>query len=324
MSTAFTEHPVLSPLGVTFKTPPLVEFLKEFMRLVSIGEVSMAVEGLPRTGKTTAKRFVEMQLTANKKMVVYTATLQRGGGKKGSFWRDLLRKHSASQALSTNLPYDALFNDILASADRASTQNVLIIIDEAQNLTVQKLSALKKLTDELREHNLAPFTLLFVQGDSKALLATLNRHGYFDLVDRFLSRRFRFRGLLRQEVAEFLRFYDEAVWPPGSGVSYAQHFAPELWQRGWRLSSMADEFVAAFSKHLVMGEAEIRTKFLAMAARTVLVDIKGQPPSAALVNRAVGECGVVQARTATVSSEPGHSNQAPRPRLGRLPEDLEI
>ncbi len=315
-------HPVLSPTGVVFKAPPLTEFLQEFSRLVSMGEVSLACVGLPRTGKSTAKRFLKAQFEANGKMAVYSATLQKGGGRRGSFWRDFLRQQSAGLALMTHLPYDALFNDILATADRLGTDKVLLVIDEAQNLSMQKLAALKKLTDELQDHALAPFTLLFAQSDWTALLEALTAHGYFDLVDRFLSRRHRFRGLYLTEIEGFLRAYDQARWPPDSGTTYTQFFAPERWQQGWRLASAAPEFIEAFKAQLLSGEKEVRMKFVAMAARAFLVDQQTQPPTKALVEKAVRDSGIVQSRLTPDSG----SADKPAGRRGRLgpKDDVEL
>lgn len=316
-------HPVLTPTGLAFKAPPLTEFLQEFSRLVSIGELSLACVGLPRTGKSTARRFLETQFESNKKMAVYSAGLQKGGGRRGSFWRDFLRQQSASMALMSHLPYDALFNDILATSDRLGTEKVLVIIDEAQNLTIQKLAALKKLTDELQEHDLAPFTLLFAQSDWTALLDSLTWHGHFDLVDRFFSRRYRYRGLYLNEIAGFLQAYDQNRWPADSGTAYTQFFAPERWQQGWRLASAAPDFVEAFRAHLVPGEKEVRMKFVAMAARALLVNLRTEPPTKARVEAVVRDSGIVQARLMP-ESEGGKKPSGKSGRKASNKDDLEV
>jgi type II secretory pathway predicted ATPase ExeA len=297
-------HPLLQQHGFTFKAPPLVEFVDAFSRLVINGELSMLCYGEPRAGKTTARRFLQERFFESKKMVVVSAIIVRDVSTRESrslLWRELLRGKSQDANLLTTRPYDTLFNMLCVEADVLKTRKVLLILDEAQNLSVDNLAKLKKLVDELIEHKLSPFVLLVAQPEVLARSARLKAHNYEDLIDRFFTRVYRFRGVKIREIPGVLRLFDSEIWPKDSGISYTAHFLPEPWRKGWRLENQARSFEAEFAalhKRLNTGSDEVGMKYLVTAVRVLFNDLAGAAPDgdgfATRVKQAVSDCGLDQ------------------------------
>lgn len=300
-----TPHPLLVPQGFTFKSPPLVEFVEEFSRLVQNGEVSMVCYGAPRFGKSTARRFLQEKLDANGQMVVVSAILDRdvkNRDSRNSLWRDLLRGKDRSANLMSASPYDTLFNKLCVEADMRETSRVLVILDEAQNLTLEKLAGLKKFIDELIEHGLAPFVLLMAQPEILIRPARLKVFHFEDLIDRFFTRMYRFRGLSPDEIVGVLSLFDKTEWPESSGTSFTAHFLETPWKQGWRLENQAITFKAKFAalnKRLNTGTNEIGMKYLVTAVRILFNTMKGasyQPFELdALIEASVSQSGLAQA-----------------------------
>ena len=298
-------HPILLQQAFTIKAPPLQEFIREFGRLVKNGELSMVCYGAPRAGKTTARRFLQSGLDKVKKAVVVSAIIELDVGRTDSrnrLWRDLLRGTDRQLSMTPSNPYDALFNKICVDADRYDVNRVLIILDEAQNLSLEKLGGLKKLVDELIEHGLSPFVLLMAQPQILARPRRLLSFQYQDLVDRFFTRMHRFRGVLPEEIPAVLKFYDDTQWPSESGISFTAHFVPKLWEMGWRLEKQAPLFqnaIADLFRRLSLPNNEIGMKYLVTSARILfncLNDSSSEPKDIKeLISKSVKDSGLIQA-----------------------------
>ena len=292
-------HPVLRPRGLTCTAPPLTEFVQEFGRLVRNGELAMVCYGPFRHGKSTAAAFIRNSLKQSKKMAVFWALLEEDSKQQDgphSIWYDLLRGSELderNERLGLIRPYDSLFRCARADAARFDTNIVLLVIDEAQNLTLDKLGALKKFVDELIEHGLAPFVLLMAQPQVLTLPDRLKKQGRHDLVDRFFTQLYRFRGLQPGEFRDVLAFYDNTEWPVGSGVTYTAHFAPKPWQRQWRMADQTGLFVSAFSQlaaSLKVERTELGMKYLVTAVRALLIALQDRPDCVDNMSDVVWSC----------------------------------
>ena len=298
-------HPVLSDIGFIVKTGPLREAVEEFTRLIQSGQLSMVCYAYPREGKSTVARHLRKQLMASGKMVVLFAVIERDvkdRDERGRIWFDLYRGQDRELTVGVANIYDALFNRTCSEADRLDTDIVLIVIDEGQNLTIEKLAALKKFVDELREHGLSPFVLMMAQPEILARPEALKKKLLHDLVDRFFTEMYRLRGITGNELEEILEYYDITEWPEGSGISYTCHFLTEDWKRGWRLKSKAGIFRDEFRKltaQVGRGNDEIGMKYVVAAVRGFLVAAKANMDPRVTLDQllvnAIRRCGLLQA-----------------------------
>jgi hypothetical protein len=273
-------HPMLRVRGVVFQLPPLVEFVEEFGEQMYGGELSLVCTGRFRYGKTTARKFLVDAVTANKSMVAASALVSEDDHDKESrnrIWRDLMRGNDPQANVLTSNPYDTLQKMLLVQADVFGTKRVLIILDEAQNVTGAKLARLKKLIEELTDQGLSPFVLLIGPPALRDLPAKLLKQGYADVVDRFFTQFTLLRGLEHSEVPDALSFYDTTTWQE---KTYTEYFLPILWKEGWRLENQARQFQEAFwelNERLKTGNQEIGIKYLTTAARKFFIALQKDP-----------------------------------------------
>ena len=281
-------HPILLPRGYTAMTGPLTDYIDELIYVLSGNEPSMACVAPHRTGKTVAVRHLQARLE-EKQTAVYIGMdcfRRRSPGRgntERSFWRKLMGDlGDVDPQLFMHDPYTALVASIRTQCDRRGTPTVVFALDEAQNLLMEQLDMLKELVEHLIDYKLKPFVLLMGQQQLHLLVEMLNLSDRGDLVDRFMLSQYKFRGMTERDVEPFLNHLDVAVWPEGSGITYTQHFAPGLWQRGWRMGRQSELLWSTLVAEARKSKSpalplEVGTKFVATAAHNVLIALKKEP-----------------------------------------------
>lgn len=302
-------HPVLQQHGFTIKTPPLVEFVQTFSRLVEGGEMSMVFYGRQRYGKSSARRYLVERIQATRGMVVAWASVQRDVTKslaRDRLYREFLRAPDQEATIHSRNPYDTLVKYLRVEADKLETDKVILCADEAQNLTLEQLGDLKKFVDDLIDYRLSPFVVLSAQPEILLRPERLRKFFKEDIIDRFFTQVHRFRGVMPSEVPDILAFYDTEQW---EGKTYSEHFAPKLWQEGWRLKTHASAFVDGFSElntDLSTETTEIGMKYLGKAIRMFLLALSHGAQSAdaqrEALAAAVRDCGLREAWVAVGDS----------------------
>lgn len=320
-------HPVLQQHGFTIKTPPLVEFVQTFSRLLDGGEMSMVFYGRQRYGKSSARRYLVQRIQATRGMVVVWASVQRDVTKslaRDRLYREFLRAPDQEATIYSRNPYDTLVKYLRVQADELETDKVVLCTDEAQNLTLEQLGDLKKLVDDLIDYRLSPFVVLSAQPEILLRPERLRKFFKEDIIDRFFTQVHRFRGVMPSEVPDILGFYDNEQW---ESKTYSEHFAPVLWKEGWRLRSHAGAFVDAFAdlnKALSTDTQEIGMKYLGKAVRMFLLAILQGAQSADAqrdaLTAAVRDCGLREAWVAVGDSVRRAENAREDNKKARLKE----
>lgn len=123
----------------------------------------------------------------------------------------------------------------------------MVLIDEAQYLSLEQLIGMKVLLETLIDRGLIPFVVLFAQPEVFALRTRLLAANEGNLVDRFFLNMHRLRGLTRGEMHDVIRQFDEFRWPEEGGPTYTQFFMPLAWEEGVRLASYSLDFRRAFT-----------------------------------------------------------------------------
>lgn len=279
-------HPVLRERGFAIETPPLKELIEAVQRCVGAAENSLCAYGQPRCGKSTGAQYLAALLQADGATVLSIQIEGRESRKqtdRWEFWDQLLtaaniERHAHSSADARKL----LLHQLAVIADRSKNRRIFFIFNEAQNLTIQHLMLLKHLTDELITFRYAPFVLLSGQPDIQNRVDELRQKAtsYHDLIDRFFTQWHRWRGLTTDEIGGVLAAYDSLVFPESSNVSYTAHFAPKLWQEGWRLASEAPALAKEFqSRYLGLKQGslkELNIKYLVASVRWLLTGLQAQ------------------------------------------------
>lgn len=170
---------------------------------------------------------------------------------------------------------DALIELLMASAHACDTNFIVIIIDEAQAMTLKEWSWMLGIQNALDWHGyrLSVFSIASHQMGYEYEL--MGRAGFAHLAARFMVARWAFPGLTsEEELAYVLDGYDESSeWPAGSGQSYLAHFAPTYYRRGERLAECAGVFWRVLDEMLpasYRGEANLPMQHVAYAIEGVL------------------------------------------------------
>lgn len=146
-----------------------------------------------------------------------------------------VKRQSADTLLDcivTRLGEAALAND---------TRQVVLVVDEAQLLTVGQLDAFAEIYNDLARLNINCVVFFIANRDQfeplgKALLRRENRY----LRERFFSNLDYFHGIRTEaELAECLSGYDEFAVTESPKRSATEYFCPTLYQQGWRLRHVA-------------------------------------------------------------------------------------
>lgn len=272
---------MLRPRGFIINTAPLRECIQVFQQHLSDAEQSMYCYAPSRYGKTSVLASIERRLREGRVGACLPVHIVNFDERNPSAkFYHALRTGSSEDVrhhAQFGSPRQALLNKIRNDCDKCGTSRVIFLLDEAQGLTLLQYDVLKSLHEELISMDLDPFSLLMAQPElvmraDELRSAQLLRH---DLVDRFLTRGHRLRGLKRADFEETCRFYDEARWPESTGLTYTQHFVNELWRDGWRLAAYADRLWGAFellarSLEVYDDNFEVGTKFMTKAVLRLL------------------------------------------------------
>ena len=247
-------HPLLIARAYRVRTAPVLEALRAFQDVVQTPQLGMVMMAPPRFGKTTLLVEIEERIGASKSGVVLRSTMTRStfiANWENLFYRRLRGEEEGEVAAFPNLsPRKALIRHIQNECDKVGQKLVLFLLDEAQNLTINQLDALKSLSESLLNLGLKPFFLLVGQLELRYLVVNTKDSLRQDLVQRFMLRSHTFHGLRSEEdLRTFLKHTDETVWPAGSNCTYTQHFAPAAWAKGWRMAGEAAALWNAFKHH---------------------------------------------------------------------------
>ncbi len=152
----------------------------------------------------------------------------------------------------------ALLRDyLIAAALECKTNFVVLVIDEAHEMTVREWKWLMSLQNMLdwRGFRMSVFSVGSHQMDYQYDL--LGRASYAHVAARFMVAHWPFPGLSDKDELEFVLLgYDTASeWPAGSGTSYLAHFAPSWYDRGERLHHVAETFWRVLEALLPAGYA---------------------------------------------------------------------
>ncbi|WP_456184913.1 ATP-binding protein [Advenella kashmirensis] len=207
---------------------------------------------------------------------------------EADFWKDLLLASNFSlvdhlkKARNRGAMRDLFRNRMVSIAESAGSNYIVLLIDEAQEMTLREWQWLLGLQNVLDYDGfrLSVFSIGTQQiGYQHDYLA---KSGNAHIAARFFVLHSRFHGLRHVDELSFvLEGYDqESEWPTGSGISYLNYFAPNHYRSNHRLSHCAATLWQALSDLLPSGaqqvfkkkstEMEIPMKYVALSVEEAL------------------------------------------------------
>lgn len=231
-------------------TPPMHEMIGQIGEWIDQQRPGGYIYGASRLGKSRCVQwYVAKVLEEHFKAVVPLVVWNRRPDSQTSeagFWHQILLASRFEFANPSRPPRkaEAMYlckQRFIAIANNAQRNYIVLLIDEAQDVTFREWKWLVGLQNELDYEGY----LLSVFSVGSHQLAY--RHEYMAVTGnahvaaRFMAAHARFHGLRSsQEVEYVLNGYDlDSEWPLGSGVSYLEHFAPSDFSAGHRLADCA-------------------------------------------------------------------------------------
>jgi hypothetical protein len=251
MSTQFPEHIDRNHCIFTKQyavyTPPMHEMIQQIGDWIDHQRPGGYIFGASRLGKTRAVLWYLAQVLEERfgSLVPLVIWNRRPGGQptEAAFWHQLLLaskfqfvdpakapKRSEGEYLCTER--------FVTLANNAGRNYVVLLIDEAHEMTLREWKWLVGLQNQLDHEGylLSVFSIGSHQLGYKHeyLASTGNAH----IAARFMAAHARFHGIRSAaELAYVLTGYDtDSEWPPGSGTSFLQYFAPTYHDHGRRFA----------------------------------------------------------------------------------------
>jgi hypothetical protein len=208
-----------------------------------------------------------------------TRPSQRINAKEALFLRDMLEEMDYEPKIEYTLPGKRrqVRKALLGLAGQA--RHIFLIFDEAQELEEQELTILKSIVNFLTKSDVRVTTILFGQVELLEQRARIVTRYRSDLDIRFTKSLYEFPGI---KSSEDLRVALEACdvdseFPVGSGLNYTQFLFPQAYEAGFRMTSLAKPFWAAFMNvsALRTGESGIAMEYVASALSELVTMLKG-------------------------------------------------
>lgn len=292
------EHPMLAR-DYAIYTPPIAEFGQTLQRWAADRLPGAMVTGFARTGKTTAILHWAQTLLRESEgatLPVITVSALDRNASASLFWAQFLRNSKLGPWKSGNRLYrfDRTVAGLCRRALEHTSRYLVVILDEANNLSAQHWQQLKCLQNEL-DRNATRMTVISVGthelGNARRTMVLANES---HLTARFMVQHATFRGLQDEAELRFaLQGYDQTRWPAAHGPTYTEHFAPGPYAEGFRLADYARALWLAMLKRLPPvpppERLEMPMAFVAMLAEHVLRNAASTDPRRLLTPAALDE-----------------------------------
>lgn len=237
-------------LSSLYITTPMIENLHQrITQWTWCGAIGGCVIGEARSGKTFAVRslanYIESRL--GEKIPVLKIAYGHRDKKtvRGAFFKIALslygkvKKSNTSDDLS-----EMICEKLLDVASGNRTKQVILLVDEAQFLTIEQFSCFAEIHNMLVELNTNCLFLFVVNEDNFLSIAQqlqLSENSY--ITERFFTNIYHFYGIRSaQELKVCLEAYEDLIVDKDKPTTLMEKYHPKLHQSGWRLSSISDTY----------------------------------------------------------------------------------
>jgi hypothetical protein len=268
-------------------TPPMHEMIEHIREWIDQQRPGGYIYGASRLGKSRCVQWhVGAVLAEYFKAVVPLIVWSRRADSQTSeagFWHQILLASPFEFAHPSRAPrkaeaWHACKQRFIAIANNARRNHIILLIDEAQDLTFREW---KWLVGTQNEMDYEGYLLSVISVGSHQLSY---RYDYMAITGnahisaRFMAAHARFHGLRSSgEIRYVLNGYDvDSEWPQGSGISYLSYFSPADFSAGRRLADCTDRLWNALvnlSPDSVRRRFEFPMQHIATATEAILFQL---------------------------------------------------
>lgn len=239
------------------KTPPVAEACALVLDAFSTGCASSMLVGKPRLGKTFGARWIcetiqELMGPVSWYEIPFQVDKSHSARK---FFSHVLRcvPHGYPESRDEDVLRERLEEFLIERAQESSLGTVILILDEAQNLTEWHWTYMAELSNKIDREGLSLFTLSTGQQSLYVTRNTLRelpsaQHGDF-IIGRFFLDMNDFRGLrTAEDIRLTLREIDISPLGPKDKQLWLEAALPVAYRAGWRLEQLSDLLWEAHSE----------------------------------------------------------------------------
>jgi len=231
------------------------------------------IYGRPRLGKTSAIKYLKLELTAT-----YGAGLpvfmnichKHKTPNEGTFFEELLKSvgHGFVFNGHANIKRERLIKFLIERTDASKGNRLVLFMDEAQFMYEIEYQWLIDINNELDRYNI--FTTVILVGQEEL---THQRSAFLaakkdQIIGRFMVHVYNFEGVKNaNDIRTCLIGYDDqAKYPAGTDWTFTRFFFPDLFEEGFRLQNHAEELLDIFKEirreHGINSALEIPMQYL--------------------------------------------------------------
>jgi hypothetical protein len=229
-------------------TPSVETFFNTVAQWIEIGVPGGCITGRPQLGKTWAQDYIKAHIC--EKMGEQFPVFQYSCPDnlesvitENKFFGDMLDHcgHDLADSGNAAVKRRRLVNFMVERAHSMGASKILLLADEAQQLTNFHYTWLMAIYNQLHRHGIRMITVLSGQPQLLIRRADLKSEGEAQIIGRFMLLQTEFTGL--RSVTDFkktLELYDfEEKFPLDSEWTYTRFFLPRAYDAGLRLSAQA-------------------------------------------------------------------------------------
>ncbi|SFC15346.1 AAA domain-containing protein [Streptococcus gallolyticus] len=256
------KHPIESG-NFLIPTPQIQELSQTIQWWLENRITGAVIYGKPRIGKTSAMMLIGETLLKGVYNIpyFYMSAVQESKPSESSFYSNLLQAVNHPKPNNRNKAQKRiqLLDYFLVIARDSQQDRLVLMIDEAQNLTEYHYDWLISLYNELYFRDVQLITFLVGQEQLNLQKQTFLEMGMAQIVGRFMVDSQEFYGIRsKHEIKEVLKAFDSKIeFPEGSGVSYTNYF----FKSGLHLSDYSDNLYMALKninlEHSINPHSEI-------------------------------------------------------------------
>lgn len=273
------DHPLVRS-DYAICTDPILEMCSAICRWIDSRAPGGYIYGFSRFGKTCASKRWILKLLAERYagalacfLLIYS---QHDRFSEALFLSELLGAcgHLLERAISKKAMYDRLVRLFATAAEKCGGNQIILIVDEAQEMHQPEYQALCNLQNQLESIGYKLTVISVGSHELNYQHQIFVETGKIHLTARFMLRHSRFRGIRsRAELGMVLQAYDIlAEWPENSGRTYTSYFFPLAFESGYRMGSHAGELWNIFvdrGPHKRNYSLEVPMEFIAKSVEDI-------------------------------------------------------
>lgn len=271
----FDDGTAVSPGGLlpdTIVWTPEIErlnrFIIESLRMQSRG---CAVMGQQCNGKSFATRYLMSLLpdSLGHTVAVVRWSIRAPGDRGARTERNFLQERMIQSGCTAIAHRDSavlwrrLHAHLAELANSAGSRWIVIMVDEAQNLSFDEYNRLIHCFNSLEDLKVKPFFMLAGQPELANATASWKETNGMQVIGRFFTRTYWFRGISVDDVALVLDAFDE---PAKVGGRLSGELLPQVAGTDWTMAAWAPQYREALqtlmSKHQIVGGLHLPMQML--------------------------------------------------------------